>query len=287
MAKKLSLNINEADLEALQQLPGIGESLAERIIEGRPYQDVEDLRDIRGLGQSKFEGIKRSVEVSEKIRSELVISPPDEPASLDPLIDLVPSEVRTSEDGRDRERLNEKIEHPDKLSLGAQPVSEKPKPPRRKSPRIRKTLSRAESLWLVFGVGFIAIILSVITTLVIVAGINNTLDFNRLRSIQNIESNLTDLEKEINDLSSELDSINRRVAPLEGLSGRLVGVEEQLGSIQGDVRQAVIAVDSIQANLDLFWTETSRLSDQVVRFDYFLDGLEELMRMSTNTETLE
>jgi competence ComEA-like helix-hairpin-helix protein len=287
MAKKLSLNINEADLEALQQLPGIGESLAERIIEGRPYQDVEDLRDIRGLGQSKFEGIKRSVEVSEKIRSELVISPPDEPASLDPLIDLVPSEVRTSEDGRDRERLNEKIEHPDKLSLGAQPVSEKPKPPRRKSPRIRKTLSRAESLWLVFGVGFIAIILSVITTLVIVAGINNTLDFNRLRSIQNIESNLTDLEKEINDLSSELDSINRRVAPLEGLSGRLVGVEEQLGSIQGDVRQAVIAVDSIQANLDLFWTETSRLSDQVVRFDYFLDGLEELMRMITNTETPE
>lgn len=287
MAKKLSLNINEADLEALQQLPGIGESLAERIIEGRPYQDVEDLRDIRGLGQSKFEGIKRSVEVSEKIRSELVISPPDEPASLDPLIDLVPSEVRTSEDGRDRERLNEKIEHPDKLSLGAQPVSEKPKPPRRKSPRIRKTLSRAESLWLVFGVGFIAIILSVITTLVIVAGINNTLDFNRLRSIQNIESNLTDLEKEINDLSSELDSINRRVAPLEGLSGRLVGVEEQLGSIQGDVDQAITAVDSIQADLDLFWTETSRLSDQVVRFDYFLDGLEELMRMSTNTETLE
>lgn len=287
MAKKLSLNINEADLEALQQLPGIGESLAERIIEGRPYQDVEDLRDIKGLGQSKFEGIKRSVEVSEKVRSELVISPPDEPASLDPSIDLVPSEVRISEDGRVRERLNEGFEHPDKLSLEAQSVAEKLKPQRRKSPRIRKSLSRAESLWLVFGVGFIAIILSVITTLVIVAGINNTLDFNRLQSIQNIESNLTDLEREINDLSSELDSINRRVAPFEGLSGRLVGVEEQLGSIQGDVRQAVIAVDSMQANLDLFWTETSHLSDQVVRFDYFLDGLEELMRMITNTETLE
>ena len=287
MAKKLSLNINEADLEALQQLPGIGKSLAERIIEGRPYQDVEDLRDIRGLGQSKFEGIKRSVEVSEKVRSELVISPPGEPASLDPSIDLVPSEVRISEDERERGRLNEGFEHPDKLSSEAQSVTEKPKPPKRKSPRIRKTLSRAESLWLIFGVGFIAIILSVITTLVIVAGINNTLDFNRLQSIQNIESNLMDLERVINDLSSELDSINRRVAPLEGLSGRLIGVEEQLGSIQGDVGQAITAVDSILADLDLFWTETSRLSDQVVRFDNFLDGLEGLMQVISNTEILE
>ena len=44
MAEKLVVNVNDADIETLQQLPGIGEFLAERIIEGRPFSQVEDLR---------------------------------------------------------------------------------------------------------------------------------------------------------------------------------------------------------------------------------------------------
>ena len=130
-------------------------------------------------------------------------------------------------------------------------------------------------------------ILAVVTTLVIIGGINETLNFNRLQSVQNIESNLSVLQRELGNISSELDSLDQRLQPLEGLSGRVVIVEEQVGSLQGVVGDAVITVGSMQADLDWLLTENTRLSDRIIRFDNFLDGLEQLMRVISNTEIVE
>jgi competence protein ComEA len=268
MAEKLIVNINSADIDALQQLPGIGKSIAERIIEGRPYLRVDDLLEIPGVGKARFERIKSHFEIPGI-------------QTLDTELELDKSESLISEDGRDQDLSIERIRQ------GLEKMSPEPKPPKPKRTLIRKTLSRVETLWLVFGVGFITILLSVITTLVIMGGINNTLDFNRLQSIQDIESNLADLERQLVDLSADLESVDRRVQPLEGLSGRMVSVEEELGSIQGDVGEALFAVGTMQTELDFILTETTRLSERVIRFDNFLEGLEELMRAISNSELVE
>ena len=44
---------------------------------------------------------------------------------------------------------------------------------------------------------------------------------------------------------------------------------------------------TMQTELDFVLVETVRLSDQVVRFDNFLDGLSELMRVISDTELVE
>ena len=57
----ISLNINEMSKVQLMALPGIGETLAERIIAYRNeygyFKDIEDLLMVEGIGEKKLEQI--------------------------------------------------------------------------------------------------------------------------------------------------------------------------------------------------------------------------------------
>jgi competence protein ComEA len=56
------ININTADDNTLQSLPGIGPVLSKRIIEYRNqnglFEVIDDIKDVSGIGEKKFEGIK-------------------------------------------------------------------------------------------------------------------------------------------------------------------------------------------------------------------------------------
>ena len=59
------LNINTANSEQLQQLEGIGESIANSIIEYREtngkFKELEDLKNVSGIGESKYNKIKDKI----------------------------------------------------------------------------------------------------------------------------------------------------------------------------------------------------------------------------------
>lgn len=61
------ININTATLDELDALPGIGPSIAQRIIDYRTqngnFKKIEDLKDVRGIGDALFDQIKESVTV--------------------------------------------------------------------------------------------------------------------------------------------------------------------------------------------------------------------------------
>lgn len=60
-----TVNINAADAGTLQKLPGIGPELAQRIVEYRaahgPFAAPEDIMNVEGIGQGKYEAMKGSI----------------------------------------------------------------------------------------------------------------------------------------------------------------------------------------------------------------------------------
>lgn len=57
------ININTAEGSELEELPGVGEVTAGKIIENRPYASIEELLEKKVVGEATFEKIREQVSV--------------------------------------------------------------------------------------------------------------------------------------------------------------------------------------------------------------------------------
>lgn len=63
------VNLNTATRAQLESLPGVGPSTAERIIEYRqtvgPFRTIEDVMNVKSIGEKKFEKMKQYISVTD------------------------------------------------------------------------------------------------------------------------------------------------------------------------------------------------------------------------------
>jgi competence ComEA-like helix-hairpin-helix protein len=99
------LNLNQADVEQLAQLPGIGPALAERIVDQRqntgPFADIQDLTAVHGISEAMVEDIAGFLTVSDVETAE---SPEELSIEQDP-----PNDGRELDDDEAMAALAEEI----------------------------------------------------------------------------------------------------------------------------------------------------------------------------------
>lgn len=59
------LDLNRASAEKLETLPGVGPDTAKAIIKGRPYETIEDLDKVKGIGPATIEKLRDKVKIAD------------------------------------------------------------------------------------------------------------------------------------------------------------------------------------------------------------------------------
>ncbi|MFQ5922370.1 MAG: helix-hairpin-helix domain-containing protein, partial [Anaerolineales bacterium] len=242
------INPNSADDEELRQLPGVGPKLASRIIAGRPYQSLEDLRQLHGLGDSVL-------------------------GAIEPFLTFEPQAPEGPEENVSEEKEPAETE----------PAKGPPQPDRASVKELKYPLVRTEprpqgtGIWALLAMGAASVLCSVTLTLAVLAGINGTLDFGRHSALQATRSELLQIRSQLDATQVELEALRGRAQALEGVSGRMAEVEGQVAALQQQIGETVATVDEMQMELTAALEETRAQAERVNRFQTFLDGLSRLV----------
>lgn len=260
MSDKMNLRVNpnRADLEALTSLPGIGDALAGRIIAARPYENVEDLLRVSGLGKAALKRLKPHIDFDQGLGS----------------LDSAGEEGEIDEE----QALKGAAEATEGESLEPEPTTRPPSPSAARRLSVQspwRDLRR--SMWFVLSTAAVSVILSILLTLAILGGINRTIDIGKHASIRQLESDLADVRVEVQGIASRMDALSRRMEAIEGLSGRIQTLEDSFAGLQAEVAQSMETVERMRSLVQDLDERVSELSQTYARFDTFLDGLRQLL----------
>lgn len=231
------VNINEADESQLITLPGVGKSMAVRIIAGRPYRSLDQLVEVKGLGSRTLESMRPRITLGNAVGRSV-----QDPA------------------GRSKPGTSGEPSVMDRLEGWAQSSMERFQIP-------------SQVVWFVLATGVISVFLSVVLSLTILAGINRTLNFGRHAAVREVRADISMMETSLNGLASNLASLDQRLQAVEGLSGRMATLEADFEVIQENVDHAVAVVDQLTGEVGRVAAEVDNMAEKVGLFDSFMDGL--------------
>jgi methyl-accepting chemotaxis protein len=253
--ERVIVNPNSADIKTLMTVPGVGESMAQRILDARPFTDHRDMQRVSGLGSATLKRMKPYLTF--KTESDGILHKPAEKAAVD-----------------------EALPHSESRKDGAKPKTAV-RPKRSSSPQETITAQIVSILQDRFGLVIVAagisVLLSVILTLSILAGINGTINVGNHASVLQVGNELATLQVEVDDILSRIDAINLRLEAIEGLSGRVQIVEDQFATLREDVSGSLDDVAEIQTQIVEINTNLDSITQSVDLFTQFLEGLRELI----------
>jgi prefoldin subunit 5 len=268
------IDINHADAQQLIQVSGIGPALAEKIIQSRPYNAIEELTNIPGIST-------KSLEI---LRPHLVCEVEEDTSPAEDLPEAeVSIETPTSKETPDQTPKQVSVSPPMEK---AQPVKPEEKPPvsmpqkpLSQSPAITRDvyIRRSDGLWWGIGLAIVVLVLSLIFSLGTLNIVNNTLTYAPASQVQALDARAEELATQVQTINGDLSSLRTRMDALETLSGRIASLEKDNEVIHGELEDLQQQADALENKSEELSQQVIELQKSSTRFQNFLDGLRQLL----------
>ncbi len=292
------LDVNQADLAELCNLPLVNRSLAEKIIAGRPYRTLQDLRRVNGIGKATIQRLQPYLVVSARPVEDLPPSqdqenppPPEaeaplpepEPAFSDLTVESPPLPTEQPLPGPAAGEAQ-----------GLPPESSQPEPaapppvfstpfeqplPAKGVPPSSGALPVDRNQILLWGsvAALLILFLSFLFNLGVLAVINGGVRYARASRVAGLEQRLSTLSKDAENLQQEVSSLRARLDGLEALTGRMDALEQESAALRAGAEQLSDQVDGLNQQVEEARSQLSQLDQRVSIFDRFLEGLRSLL----------
>ncbi len=271
MSKEITLkNINTADIPSLANLPGVGPSLAERIVNNRPYASIEELLKVKGIGSQSLEKIQGLIMVEETELEDNATPPeelldqvtngekePDDPIAepedsfAEPDDFLTELEEEVPEDKEVEKEPTDLIN--DEASISEE-ISTAEKEP-------EKPVTRSQVKWIAFSSALIAFVLAIALTFGMLTSLNGGLYYAPQsqaatieRQVDGLTAQADTLSQDIEILAQDIEGLRKRIDNLDNLSNQVKDLEKQLTNTEAEIKALSEQLSELENNSQRFQT---------------------------------
>lgn len=293
------ININEASMEELAKLPGVGDSLAERIVAARPFEYMEDLEKVNGIGPNNIENLKPYVDLppAPTDGAAAETTPPEEQPS-EQVEEITPDEVVETEEEQiaveeptgieaEVEEITPAAEEAAPVAAedeieaveAEEPIEEAAVEPEEQPPAPAPAgVSHTQLYGIAFLTFLFALVVATALSLGVIAGMNNgNLIFASANQATVLQSEINQLETSLQTLQTDLDSLRGRVDNLEALGDRVEVLETSMDTFQEDLNTTTALVEDLDQRVVGIETDITQVKGSIERFQGFFEGLRELL----------
>ncbi|HOV48980.1 MAG TPA: helix-hairpin-helix domain-containing protein, partial [Anaerolineae bacterium] len=285
------VDLNTADATTLITLPGIGPALAERILAYRetrgPFLAPEELLAVPGIGAKVYAGLAERLTLS--LPAPEAATDADSAAVAPPFVEEAPppAEAPALPENPPAGPLPPAEEEP---VLPAPPPAPRPEPAPQPAPRPEpapqappaapapRPEKRSGWGWLGWvGAVFVGGILGMIFSLLVLTGINGTLNTTYHPAIMDLQNQAADLAARQETLQGEVSGLRQRLDRLEGLTTRMERTEAAVKALDEDVSTLREEITALGAATDVLTEQIATVEVRTVKAETFFQRLQTLL----------